>query len=221
MSKVQLHACILIVVLGFASIAAKFMSPLTLGGSSGTSFSKIPLNFAGWNGEQSEFDEETRSQLPSASLLLRYYMHDSYDSPVELAIVYGTDFGSFHQPEFCLEGQGMRRVKSTKVRISGGDGTEYETASAIMESDYDRYAFVYWFLSEGVSSTSLGNYKVRLLIDGLRRGRKIEPSAMIRLSTRVVNTDEQAIGQLVHFAEDITPYIKQEFAGDTGQDTRK
>ena len=215
MSKVQLHACILIVLLGAAIAAAKSAKPLMVEGRPRTDFSGIPLDLGEWYGRNSKFGAESYKALPSCSLLLRYYEH--YEHPfVELAVVYGTDLGDFHQPEACLEGQGLCSVKKGKVRISEGEGVSFEAVSLIMESAYDRRAFVFWFSDEGKASTFLGSHKARVFLKRLR-ARKIEPSALVRLSTQVLGSDEEAVNRLVRFAEDVVPYLKKEFAAGTSK----
>lgn len=211
MSKVQLHAYTLVVLLGIATLGAKMAKPLGVGGRPSTDFSRIPLELAGWSGRDGEFDEQTYRLLPSCSLLLRYYEREDYP-PVELAIVYGTNLGDFHQPEICLEGQGQHSVKKSKVRIKKNDGTSFEGVSLIMESGYGRSVYVFWFFSEGATSTFLGNYKLKVFLDRLHAG-KVRPSAMVRLSTPVYYSDEEAVDQLIRFAEDFVPYIEEEFAG--------
>lgn len=212
MSRIQLHAYVLIIILGIVTLGAKSIKPLTVEGRPKTTFGRIPLEFKGWYGQEGRFDEETYRQLPAASLLLRRYVTEDVYAPIELAIVYGTDVGSFHQPEYCLEGQGLKRIKSVKVLLNDSTtGKKFEAVSLIMDSEYGHRAYLYWFLSDGVTSTSLGNYKLKLILNGLRRSRKIEPSAMIRISTDVVDSDEQASTDLEKFAEEILPYIKKEF----------
>jgi len=211
MSKLQLHALILAVIFGLAIVGTKFGGPLTIKGQPNTKFGKIPLELAGWVGTDKGFDQGTMDALPTCSLLLRYYVHEDVYSPLELAVVYGADLGDFHQPEFCLEGQGMRTISKGKICINNGDGASFEAVKVVMNSEYGRRAFVFWFYSEGISSTSLGKYKVKVFLSRLLT-RNVRPSAMIRLSTDVVDTDEEAIDQLVKFGELMIPYLRQEFA---------
>ena len=219
MSKLQLHALILTVILGLAIVGTRASGPLTVRGRPNTKFERIPMEFAGWVGLDGEFPPGTATSLPTCSLLLRRYMHEDVYSPLELALVYGTDLGDFHQPEFCLEGQGLRSVSKGTVLINGGDGTSFEAVKVIMDSEYGRRAFVFWFYSEGISSTSLGRYKVKVFLNRLLT-RDVQPSAMVRLSIDVLDTDEEAIDQLARFAELIVPYLRQEFAA-SGQEAKR
>ena len=219
MSKVQLHACAVTILLLLVAVGLKSAKPFTLAGPAGTDFSKIPLTFGVWTGEVGEFDPTTRENLPSASLLLRFYKR-SYDiAPLGLAVVYGTDLGDFHQPEVCLEGQGLQAVSKRTVRIKDGRGGTFDAVSVITESDFRRQAFVFWFYTEGTTSTSLGKYKLSMLLDRLMM-RRIRPSAMIRLSTVVTSSDQESIDELVLFASDAFPYLKREF-DSTASEVRK
>ncbi|MHB0912198.1 MAG: exosortase C-terminal domain/associated protein EpsI [Armatimonadota bacterium] len=213
MSKIQLHSLVLIALLAFSIVGAKTLKPAAKAGRVKTDFSLVPLSFNGWKGEEKRFSEDTYSQLSTASLLLRYYEKNAvYESPVELAVVYGMDLGNFHQPEVCLEGQGLHRVDSRSVTVTKADGRSFKAVSVIMDSDYGRRAFVYWFYTQGVYSTSLGNYKLRLFADRLTRSKKVKPSAMVRMSTDVLYSDNEAVERLIDFSKDIAPYLERQIS---------
>lgn len=210
MSKIQLHAYIVIAILGLALLATKAVKPLALEGRPNTKFQKIPLELKGWVGSDARFDEQTYKLLPTCSLLLRYYEHEDAIAPVELVIVYGTDLGDFHQPEMCLEGQGLRTIEKKKVRIKGDNGS-FDAVSLLMENDYGRKAFIFWFSSKRSTSTFLGDYKVKVFLKRLL-DRKSEPSALVRMSTDIYDTEEEATARLIDFADEVTPYLELEFA---------
>ena len=214
MSKLQLHAYVLIMLFGLAIAGARLPKSAVAGGPPKTKFEKVPMELAGWYGSDGEFPPGTQAALPTCSLLLRHYVHEDGYGPIELAVVYGTDLGDFHQPEFCLEGQGMQRLSAGDVRIRNADGTSFTAVALIMEREGGRRAFVYWFASKRATSTFLGSYKTKIFFYRLLR-RKVEPSAMVRLSTEVMGSDEEAgkeaIGQLVGFAETIVPFLRKEF----------
>lgn len=212
MSKIQLHAYVLAVVLGLALLTVKSSRPLAMEGRVNTDFHRIPMDIDGWVGSDGRFDEQTYRLLPSCSLLVRYYEHPEYPT-VDLAIVYGTDLGDFHQPEVCLEGQGLRIVDKKKVTITTKEGS-FPAVGLITESDAGRRAFVFWFEGSGKASTFLGSYKVKIFIERLRI-RKIQPSAMVRLSTEVTDTDQDATDRLVGFVKTVYPYLKLEFEANT------
>ena len=206
MSKIQLHSFILAVILGLTSVAMKSSKPLAVDRPQ-TDFSKIPMEIDGWVGTNSRFDDATYQLLSSCSLLVRFYQHQIHPT-VDLAIVYGTDLGDFHQPEICLEGQGLRIVDKHKITIRTDEGA-FQAISLLTESDFGRRAFVFWFAGEGQTSTFLGNYKMKVLFQRLRI-RKIEPSALVRFSTEVVDSDQEATDRLVGFIKSVYPYLKLE-----------
>jgi EpsI family protein len=213
MSRIQIHAWIAVVMLALAVIAVKSAKPLVLEGRPDTDFGRIPLNAAGWSGKSARFDERTYKALPTCSLLIRYYTSDEYYAPVEMAIVYGTDLGDFHQPEVCLEGQGMSIVSKRSVLIRPKGSAPFEAMSLIAQGKQGRQAFVFWFFSAGHTSTLLGDYKVRILADRFL-ARRVRPSALVRISAQVLDSDEQARVELVRFAGDFTPYLRLELSGD-------
>lgn len=167
------------------------------------------MQIAGWSGTNGRFDERTYQGLPSCSLLVRYYVHPDYQAPVDLAIVYGTDLGDFHQPEICLEGQGLKPLEKSKITIKTRAGS-FQAIRLITESDFERRAFIFWFAGQGSTSTFLGDYKVKVFVHRLL-ARRIEPSAMVRLSTVVATTDDDAVNTIVRFVQVAFPYLQQEF----------
>jgi len=212
MSRFQAHAILLIVLcslaLGFTwSVAPSEKNRVT------TDFARIPLEFGHWViYDDTGFDEETKRLLPSSSLMYRWYEHDEADVKVGLAIVYGVDLGNFHQPEICLEGQGWRGQTRRMVKIRDEEsGKTFDAMSMVMEhSAQGRMAWLYWFMSEGATSTSLGNYKTRVMVNRLML-KQVRPSAMIRISAPVTSTDEESESYLVDFAQSVLPYLKKEF----------
>ncbi|HET6456195.1 MAG TPA: EpsI family protein [Armatimonadota bacterium] len=212
MPKIQLRAYVLAVILGLTLLMVRSARPLAMEGRPKTDFSRIPMDIDGWSGLNGRFDESTYKGLPSCSLLVRFYQHPDHPT-VDLAVVYGTDLGDFHQPEFCLEGQGLQIVDKHKIMIRTNEGT-FPAVSLITDSDMGRRAFIFWFAGNGSASTFLGNYKVKLFFHRLRF-RTIQPSAMIRLSTEVVETDQEASNRLVQFIKLAYPYLRQEFEVDS------
>jgi len=215
MSKFQLHALVIIVLCGLTLAGTKAVAP-TQRGRIVTDFSAIPVEFGRWTiFRDIGMGEETQKLLPSSSLMLREYEHSDYPASTQLAIVYGVDLGNFHQPEICLEGQGWRSQTRRLVRIKNPDGSSFNTMSLIMANENaGRTAFLYWFMSEGTTSTSLGNYKTRVLVNRLLM-RAVQPSAMIRLSTPVIGSDDDAVNVLADFAQQVLPFLKTEFARPT------
>jgi len=219
-SKVQLHTYIILVLLISVTAAVKLAKPLSLAGPPKTDFSGIPMTVGGWAGENGEFDPRTYEMLPSCSLLMRFYQREYDLSPVGLAIIYGTDLGDFHQPEVCLEGQGLRAISKGTVRIKDGKGL-FPAVSVVTEKDYRRQIFVFWFYAEGLSSTSLGQYKVNILLSRLLM-RKVQPSALIRFSTVVADSESEseAEGRIVQLANAIFPYVKRELDAPTPEERK-
>ena len=219
MSKVQLNAYIVIAILLLVTAAVKTAKPFTVQGRPNTDFSRIPLNVGEWKGKEGSFDKQTRELLSSCSLLSRFYQRDYDIVPVGFAVVYGTDLKDFHQPEVCLEGQGLRAVSKTIVRVRDGEGSTFPAVGLVTEADYRRQVFVYWFYTEGMSSTSLGRYKINMLRDRLFM-RRVQPSAMIRLSTVVYDTESEqdALDRVIVLADVLFPYLKRELSASESRD---
>ncbi len=209
MSKIQLNA-VAVTLLLLAVLIGNRSREITLTPVPQSHFENIPLKFGEWIGRDSQFDESTRQQLPSASLLYRFYERKTDIVPSGMAIVYATDLGDFHQPEVCLEGQGLKTVSKGIARIKDGKGGTFDAVTLVTEADYQRRVFLFWFYSNGEASTSLGSYKIRILKDRLM-GKVVRRSAMIRLDTPVLDGEEEAIGRLVQLANDSVPYLRAQF----------
>jgi len=211
MSKVQYHAIILALVMILAFVCSKSLKSAGREGRVHTDFDRIPKVFGSWDGVELRFEEKTYEALPTCSLLLRDYVSDKHPSMVELAVVYGTDLGDFHQPEYCLEGQGLKRVKQGAVQMHDSSGKVFTGTSLIMDDGRGgRQAFVYWFYNHGNTGTYLGSVKVGELFYRMFGG-KTEPSAMVRLSTDARDGDEKAIERLKVFGGMLFSYLESEF----------
>lgn len=218
MRKTELHAYILITLTGTSLIGMLFAKPLTIRGRPRTDFSGIPIRLNGWRGTAGSFDEGTKRLLRSCSLLLRSYSRSDHAAPVQLAIVYGTDLGDFHQPEWCLQGQGLRIVAKRNVTISPEGSSPFSAVLLVTDSAIGKQVFVFWFESRGRTATFLGNQKIEMLRDRLLDGR-VEPSAMIRLSTEVKTSEEEAIATLVEFGAEFYPHMEKELSPSTANGT--
>lgn len=209
MPKTKLHAFILTALFAAAAIASISVKPLTASERVSCDFTHIPASVGGYVGTDEKFSSETYTSLPSASLLLRKYALADNSPAVELAIVYGVDLGDFHQPEICLAGQGLRVLHRGTTTVTDSNGKVFDVVSLVTESDYGQDAFLYWFSSKDSVSTSLGNYKARLLLSRLQR-KAISPSAMVRMSVPVHGSPEEALARLAAFAGKISPYVDEE-----------
>lgn len=211
MSKIQLHAAALSVLMLVAIAANKQLAPSVHVESYKTDFVAIPLQLRSWTGTNLPVDKVTAEGLPYASVLER-----NYDSqglyPVNLTIVYGNDLGSFHQPEVCLEGQGLHSESKRIIQITEPGGRSFPAIALITQSGYMRNAFVYWFQTGSMTSVYLGNYKLKIFFDRLSR-KTVRPSAMVRLSTFVSGSDDDAIQELVNFSKELHPYVHTMTAG--------
>jgi EpsI family protein len=209
MPKIKFHAYALMLLLCMALVASISVKPLTAAERVNCEFTHIPATLGDYTSTDEKFSSDTYSELRSASLLLRKYSSPRKGGPIELAIVYGVDLGDFHQPDICLAGQGLRTVERGIIDVKDAGGKPLQVVSLVTESDEGRDAFMYWFCSKDSESTSLGNYKMRLMVSRLLR-RGILPSAMIRISTPVEGSSDEALSKLADFAGRVSPYVIEE-----------
>ena len=213
MSSIQINIYILVAVLILAVIGNHAFPPIVdIQGRINEDFHAIPSTIGEWTGYDLKFDQATYDALPSCSLLLRIYTNPS-DEEVDLAIVYGKDLGDFHQPEVCLQGQGwnIKTRRHCLIRIARG-----KTLSAVrlfMSNNYEDRVTVYWFAAPSITSTELGRHKIGLYLDRLAGHREIQPTALIRASSGVSGSEEEAYKRVEEIVSLLVPYFDKILAG--------
>lgn len=208
MRQVQKHAFILagVFLLWFAAHAA--IKPTQGTGRVIEDFKEIPMQVGKWSGSLGKFDEQTQKSLPHCALFTADYEDDKgYDS--NLSMVYGADLGDFHQPEYCMEGQGWRRLTSQEVTVKSEK--PHKAVMLTMQNDYQHIVVLYWFASQNGTTTVLGGQKAVEFLDRLRNG-KLKASAMVRFITPVQSEEASAKANTMDLASKIDPYITKMLA---------
>lgn len=205
MRKVQKHAYILAGVFLLWSVAYSFCKPTGSAGRVVEDFKDIPLQIGDWHGIELEFDEVTKNALKHCALATRDYENEQgYDS--NMSIVYGVDLGDFHQPEYCMEGQGWKRTSSRIIKLPSEQ--PHNVVITTMSNDYQQIVMMYWFAMEGRTTTVLGSHKKDAFISRLK-GEELKPSAMVRMITPIIDDVENAEKLTIDLASKLDPYINK------------
>ena len=208
MRKVQSRAYFLV---AFVAIFAAAMNwAPTVGGTTGRpneSFAEIPMEVGEWGGERGSFDENTQNVLPTCALFLAEYVNKKGDL-VQVSIVYGRDLGDFHQPEYCLEGQGWRTTQKRSLQIRESDGFTHPAEELRQRTSYEDQVVLFWFATEGKAVTTLGKHKIRVYVDRLI-SRQVKPSALVRFIAPVRTDESSASAATLELARQVGPYIRE------------
>ncbi len=208
MSKVQSRAYFLAIFMAVFALAI-YVTPTIgrTGGRPNQTFEDIPLHVGDWGGERGDFDEVTKAALPSAALFLAEYVNSSGDL-VQLAIIYGQDLGDFHQPEYCLEGQGWRTLEKRHFSLKEKDGFTHTAVEMHQTMSLQDQIVIYWFATEGKATTELGKHKIKVSFDRIF-SKKVKPSALIRFIAPVRTDPERASKAARELASEIGPTIRE------------
>jgi EpsI family protein len=203
MRKLQIYAFILTGIFLLWLGAHAVIQPTQGAGKVIESFSEIPLTVGDWTGEDYPMDEVSIKFLPNCSLFNRIYSNSGgYSS--NLTMVYGVDLGDFHQPEFCLEGQGWKRTTLESVEIKSQK--PHKAIMLTMTGDYQNIVVLYWFASRGSTSVVLGRHKYKEFLERLSN-KSLQPSALVRFISPIEGDLEQTKRHTLELAEELDPHI--------------
>lgn len=170
-------------------------------------FDEIPMSIGDWGGERGSFDENTMNALPSCALFTADYVN-SRGEMVQLSIVYGRDLGDFHQPEYCLEGQGWKTTHKRALTITEEDGTKHRAVELHQSMAHQDQVVLYWFATEGKAATTLGKHKIKVYLDRLL-SRQVRPSALVRFIAPVRSDQSSASAAAHDLATKMGPLIRK------------
>lgn len=152
---------------------------------------KAPLDrvlgeLPGWNGgENFEMGPRIVDALKLDDHLFRSYRRGSEQVTLYIGF-YRTagKVGAAHDPLVCFTGQGWRLGnRSTGNARLGASGLKVNFATMIAERQGERELLVYWFQTNGTTSTNTVSQKAAMVWDRLNgRG---EDNAFVRLSTPI------------------------------------
>ena len=170
-------------------------------------FAEIPMDIGEWGGEKGTFDDATRQVLTSCDLFLAEYVNKKGEM-VQLTIVYGRDLGDFHQPEYCLEGQGWRTIGKRLLTIKEVDDFEHQAVELYQRTSFQDQVVIFWFASEGEAATTLGKHKMSVYFDRLLT-RRVKPSALIRFIAPIRTDESSTSDAVMQLARILGPYIRK------------
>lgn len=183
------------------------------------SLSSMPQEIAGWTGEDVPLDPDTRRALGMDDYLQRVYARDTggAEAPVGVYIAYYASQrqgDAIHSPLNCLPGTGWQPVSRDRVRVAGTASGLFTANRLVVQKGRERQEVFYWYDGRGRRLASEYMNKLLLIVDGVRENRT--DAALVRLSTRIDTSSQQADRRLQTFAAAVDPVLVAALAPAAG-----
>lgn len=114
---------------------------------------------------------------------------------------------TIHSPKNCLPGAGWQPVRSGGATVNLSDGRQIVVNEYIIEQGLDRQLVFYWYQGRGRVIASEYWGKFWMVADALMHNRT--DGALVRLIIPMNGDETQARQSLIHFTQDIFPYLNQ------------
>lgn len=191
-------------------------------------FSEFPLQLGEFAGRDREMDEQVLELLKLTDYVMRVYVPASEGAasgafegqtrqtaaPVWLYVGY---YGSqrtgatYHSPKNCLPGGGWVFKSSEAVAgVLPGLPSE-EVNRVVIEKGFDKQLILYWYQDRGRIVASEYAAKGYLILDATTRNRT--DGALVRVSTPVVGSEEDAFRHAVGFVQQAFPALAEHLPG--------
>ena len=196
-----------VIVIILLAAAAALVMPLRLqrrGTRTEVSINNVPLSIDGWQAEDFEVLEETEDILETSAIILRTY----HKGPRKLffsVVYYRRSRVAMHLPESCSVGQGEFIASRKVIRPAG-----LEPMSAhqiVLGRDEGGEVIVYYFETEGLRTASYRSLRWNMVLRKLAR--KTSGAALVRFSTPIVSTEEEATSLIEEFMREAAPRITE------------
>lgn len=173
-------------------------------------FEAIPLDYAGWYGEERRFSEASYDVLQADTTILRVY-RDSDGFPMWLFIGYFSSqkYGSqIHSPKHCLPGSGWHIGTIEPYRLRLANGFDHSINRLVINDRHNRQLMLYWFETRGGAIRGEFGLKWDLMVNSLLL--RPTDAAMIRLNLPLGPQEsvEDATSKAVAYLNDFYPSIE-------------
>jgi EpsI family protein len=192
-------------------------------------FAEFPLSLGGWQGQDLPMDEHVLALLKLTDYLMRGYVPPSREvagstafegqlrqaaAPVWLYVGY---YGSqrtgatYHSPKNCLPGGGWQFRSAERVRDVIPGTPHAAINKVVIEKGFDRQMILYWYQDRGRTVADEYAAKVYLIWDAMTRNRT--DGALIRISTPVVGSEDDAYRHAAAFLRLVWPPLREHLPG--------
>ncbi|RKY33641.1 MAG: EpsI family protein [Candidatus Omnitrophota bacterium] len=175
--------------------------------SSGAPLETIPFYIGDWKGKDLEISKDVYEVLETKDIVMREYK-DSQGVPVWLAIIYSKDNpDSFHPPEICYVGGGVKLINKKKEKIKLNEN-EYLTLNKLtMQTPSGIVKAWYWFVAGDKFMDSYYLQQFYLIWNTLIN--RETSGALIRVS--IAGNSEVLEEKAKLFIKEVVPYIRKIF----------
>lgn len=116
---------------------------------------------------------------------------------------------TIHSPKNCLPGSGWTPLESSRIAITGADGTTIPANRYLIEKGADHQLVIYWYQAHGRAVASEYLAKFYLVADSIRMNRS--DGSLVRVVTEIQNSEDEASAEkrAVGFVRQIMPMLNQ------------
>ncbi len=147
------------------------------GNIAGTHSVPLPERVAGYESKAVPVDHIVLNWLPKDTTYAqrRYKAPDGFEIQMNVVLM-GSDRTSIHQPQYCLEGNGLRIERTEVDTIPINQPRTYQlpvkklTASRMEKGVKVQAVYVYWFVAENRLTAEHGQRMIEMGLDMLRTG---------------------------------------------------
>jgi EpsI family protein len=171
---------------------------------------QIPMNIAGWLGNDMQIDPETLDVLGAGDFLSRMYARNASGQGIELFVGYFPTQRtgvSVHSPRNCLPGSGWTFESSDYLDLRDVNGKAHHVGEYIVTDGESREFVIYWYQAHGRSIANEYLAKMYLAMDAMRTNRT--DGALVRVATPIspAESSAQARMRAEAFTSQLTPML--------------
>ena len=191
-------------------------------------FAEFPLELGTFTGRDLTMDDDVLELLNLTDYVMRVYVPSLSEpqagalegqtrqaaAPVYLYVGY---YGSqrtgatYHSPKNCLPGGGWVFQSSDEVTGVIPGQPDASINRVVIEKGFDRQLILYWYQDRGRVVASEYAAKAYLIWDAATRNRT--DGALVRVSTPLVGSEEEAFRQAVAFVREAWPFLGEHLPG--------
>lgn len=172
-------------------------------------FAGLTLEIGEWKGREVALPERTYEILGTKDVIVREYANPKGETIVVVIVRSSNDRSSFHPPEICYLGGGVKLMEKTVETFNINDSFSLRMNRLVMQDKSGLEVAWYWF---AVGDDFTHNYYLQqcrfILNELLRRDENI--GALIRVSTHVAGGElSQADGRVKDFIGEVVKIFKK------------
>jgi len=199
MKKMDLAIIVLLVIAAGLSVALYFRP---VDETASVKITNFPMEIGEWHGKDIQLEEKVYKILETRNLVMREYKNIATNQVVYLYIV-ASDINRrvAHPPEVCYTGDGVEILEKKEANLGF-----LKVDSFISRKNGNESLIFYWFKAGDKFTTSYLIQQAKSAVNQMMG--KNTGSALIRVSTDIINKDKEKASQLLQeFSRKIIPIV--------------